>query len=202
MPNSGFSIPVPETEFPVIGLPALGGIDEQRATMSILLQQHGWPEPSKEDTGRPRLGTEYCSLSHGGGWVAAARSPTPIGIDLEEASSRLEKVRRRYVGPHDQPVLDQFGDSLTTLCKIWTAKEAAFKVFGTGVDFLNGLTWTSVHPHSAQLTAVSQNQPLILRWHNLGRAASPPSSPSLSPPSEPNSAKQPDTWLAACTFAR
>lgn len=151
----------------LIGEPCEGPISDQRATMDALLQRSGWPKPSRLHNGKPVLDQGHCSLSHGGGWVFAAQSPVPIGIDVEAVAQRLQKARRRFVGSADQPVLDAFGDNLDTLCLLWTAKEAAFKVFGSGLDFLTGLQWSDIHGHSARAEATVQGVTLDISWQQL-----------------------------------
>ena len=146
---------------------AVGTLAEQRAALAAMMADAGWPEPTREDSGRPRMGDGFCSLSHGGSWVAAVRGDRLVGVDVEGATERLRKVRARFVGPADQPVLEQFGDTLDTLCRLWTAKEAAFKVFGTGVDFLTGLQWTQVGDHGATAKANVQGALLDIRWQKL-----------------------------------
>lgn len=167
-----YLMPLNDVEFPIIGCPAPGPIAAQREACSSLLALAGWPNSHREETGRPRIGSDFASLSHGGGWALAARHKREIGVDVEAVSGRLKAVRRRFVGDLDHPVLDHHGDNLDTLCRLWTAKEAAFKAFGTGVDFLTGLRWERVHDHGAKLTAVAQNLTLILDWRAM------PSGPS------------------------
>ena len=99
--------------------------------------------------------------------MAAVRGDRPVGVDVEGATERLRKVRARFVGPVDQPVLEQFGDTLDALCRLWTAKEAVFKAFGTGVDFLTGIEWTQVSDNGARLVAVQHDVELTLRWQGL-----------------------------------
>jgi len=151
----------------LIARQALGTLAEQRAALAALIANAGWPEPTREDSGQPRMGDRFCSLSHGGGWVAAVRGDRPVGVDVEGATERLRKVRARFVGPADQPVLEQFGDSLDTLCRLWTAKEAVFKAFGTKMDFLTGIEWTQVSNDGAKLTALQHGVELTLRWEAL-----------------------------------
>lgn len=165
----------------LIGEPCSGDLNTQRKALSALMDRSGWPATEKNGLGQPVLPTGFCSLSHGGGWVVGACSEAPIGIDVEAAGQRLEKVRRRFAGPADQPVLDHFGDSLDTLCRLWTAKEAVFKVFGTGVDFLTGLEWTEVTDSMARVKAVAQNVELELLWHHL---------------------QDPQAWMAVATARR
>lgn len=151
----------------LIARQASGTLTEQRAALAALMVDAGWPEPTREDSGRPRIGDGFCSLSHGGSWVVAVRGDRPVGVDVEGATERLRKVRARFVGPADQPVLEPFGDTLDTLCRLWTAKEAVFKAFGTGVDFLTGIEWTQVSDDGARLIAVQHDVELILRWEAL-----------------------------------
>lgn len=151
----------------LIGEPCSGPISEQRAALKAMMERVGWPEPARLPNGKPVVNEGHCSLSHGGGWVIAAQSPSPIGVDVEAAGDRLERARRRFVGPQDQPVLDVMGENLDALCRIWTAKEAVFKVFGTGVDFLTGLRWEEVKDESATATAVVQKVTLDISWHTL-----------------------------------
>ena len=166
MPDSPFPMTLPGGAM-LIGEPCMGDLSTQRVALAGLMARSGWPETAKNALGQPVLPTGYCSLSHGGGWVAAARGEVPIGIDVEAAGMRLEKARRRFAGPADQPVLDQFGDSLDTLCRLWTAKEAVFKVFGTGVDFLTGLEWLEIHDTMARIKAVDRDVDLDLLWYHL-----------------------------------
>ena len=195
MPETRFSIPFYEKDCPVIGCPVFGSLAAQRTALDQLLDKEQWPKPEREATGRPRMGSEFCSLTHGGGWAWATRSNHPIGIDVEATSPRMERVRSRFVGPQDQPVLDWFGDNPDTLCRIWTAKEAAFKVFGTGIDFLTGLRWTEVHDHGAQLFAVQQSRALTLHWKWLD-------APKNAVAAEHETRAEPNqVWLALCGAA-
>jgi len=167
----GIRLPMPP-EFAgcdIVARAASGLLAAQRSALAALIDEAGWAAPTKEETGRPRLGEDHCSLSHGGGWVVAARCARPVGVDVEQASERLHRVRRRFVGPADQPVLDAFGDDLDTLCRLWTAKEAVYKVFGTSVDFLTGIEWQHVNAEGARLTALQHGTPVDLHWKRLGK---------------------------------
>ena len=162
----GFRPFIPE-EFngcPLVTKECTGTLAEQRQGLAQLLSETGWSAPTKEDNGRPRMGHQFCSLSHGGGWVAAVRGDRPVGIDVEGATARLDRARKKFVGSADQPVLDRFEDNLDTLCRLWTAKEAVFKAFGTGVDFLTGIEWTKVSAEGACVLATAQGVSLELRW--------------------------------------
>lgn len=181
MPESSFPMTLPEGAV-LIAEPCVGKLELQRAALKALWGRQGWPEWQLLPNGKPVLTAhdQHCSLSHGGGWVAAAMAPHPIGIDVEAPGERLAGARRRFAGPADAPVLDLFGDNLDTLCRLWTAKEAAFKVFGTGLDFLTGLEWRDIHNESANVWAPVQSQCLRITWCRLF---------------------EPDAWLAVATTA-
>lgn len=181
MPDSSFPMTLLEGAV-LIAEPCVGKLELQRAALKALWERQGWPAWQHLANGKPVLAApnEYCSLSHGGGWVAAAHSPVPIGIDVEAPSERLERARRRYAGPADALVLDHFGDNLDTLCRLWTAKEAAFKVFGTGVDFLTGLEWIDLSRDKAEVRLTAQSQHLHIHWNLL---------------------QEPQAWLATAVMA-
>lgn len=174
MPDSPFPMTL-QSELTLIGEPCVGNLQAQQAALRALIKRSDWPEWSTTTNGKPVWEAGHLSLSHGGGWVIAARGKSPIGVDVETASERLQRARRKYVGPADQAVLDLHGDNLDALCRIWTAKEAAFKVFGTGVDFLTGLQWEWLKADEATVLATAQKAQLHITWHRL---------------------EQPDAWLA------
>lgn len=171
MPGIRLSIPPEFAGCDIIARTASGPLAAQRTALAALIEAEGWDAPTREETGRPRLGEDYCSLSHGGGWVVAARSKRPVGVDVELAAERMHRIRRRFVGPADQPVLDAFGDDLDTLCRLWTAKESVYKVFGTAVDFLTGIEWQGVHAEGARITALQHSSAVDLHWKRLGDPA-------------------------------
>ena len=167
MPGFRPFIPTILNDYKLIAKESTGTLAQQRLGLTQLLVDAGWPAPTKEDSGRPRMGNAFCSLSHGGGWVAAVRGNRPVGVDVEGATERLKRARRKFVGSADQPILNHFGDNLNTLCRLWTAKEAVFKAFGTGVDFLTGIEWNEVSTDGARLTATTQGVCLELKWMQL-----------------------------------
>ena len=171
MPEIRLSMPPEFAGCDIVARAASGPLAAQRTALTALIEAAGWDAPTKEETGRPRLGEDHCSLSHGGGWVVAARSGHPVGVDVERAAERMQRVRRRFVGPADQSVLDAFGDNLDTLCRLWTAKEAVYKVFGTAVDFLRGIEWQHVNAEGARLIALQHRAQVDLHWKRLGNTA-------------------------------
>lgn len=70
----------------------------------------------------------HISLSHSGNRAAIAVSAeVPVGIDLQESSPRLRRVRERFLTP-EQLLL--WGDDDEALLRLWTIKEAVYKAAG------------------------------------------------------------------------
>lgn len=86
---------------------------------------------SVSENGKPYIEGFNFSISHSGGLVCVAISDSEIGVDLE-CSSKYHKWRslqRRVLNPNEV-VLDCNNETMT---KIWTQKEAIFKLNGERV---------------------------------------------------------------------
>lgn len=81
------------------------------------------------------------SLSHGGGWIAAAVSDEGrIGIDVEREREVSAGLEARSFAPAERAWLDAAPDAAerrARLFRLWTAKEAYTKALGLGlgIDF-------------------------------------------------------------------
>ncbi len=100
----------------------------------------------------------HISISHCRNWVGLAVSSTPsIGIDIEHPrDTQLERVRERFVSPHDSPTL--------SLLHLWTAKEAVYKAAATP-----GLTLASINVTPSCAT-LPDGRVFHLYWHKLPTA--------------------------------
>jgi phosphopantetheinyl transferase len=78
----------------------------------------------------------HVSVSHSGPYAAAiTRRNTPVGIDIEKVSARIQKVEDRFLSDMERLNL-QPDDKLDKLCIYWCAKEALYKLHGhKGLDF-------------------------------------------------------------------
>ncbi len=89
------------------------------------------------DNGSPELRTYggYISISHTKGYVCVALSKQErIGVDIEQITNRVERVRSRFVSD------DESADTLLQLLVAWSAKESAYKLLQrTEVDFVENL---------------------------------------------------------------
>ena len=139
-----------------------------RAAAKLALRDIGGPDaadltvetgPSGEPVVRgSRFGV---SITHAGGMAAAVAFPSehPIGLDLEPVTAidpglvTLACSDREQEWLADRPA-DQANESLL---RIWTAKEAAVKLTGTGLGV--PLTQVMVEPISADLTELEVTLP-------------------------------------------
>lgn len=92
-------------------------------------------EVLKDAGGRPSVACAGdCSLSHKGKYAAAALTFAEgmrVGVDIEKISPRVTRLRGSFVNPGDSLPGVTGADRLHTV--LWTAKEAASKVLGTGL---------------------------------------------------------------------
>ncbi len=72
------------------------------------------------------------SLSHSGGYVAAAVAGTGIGIDLQELREISDRVLRRLYSPEERSWIGA-GDRTRRAIRLWTMKEAYAKLRGEGI---------------------------------------------------------------------
>jgi 4'-phosphopantetheinyl transferase len=97
----------------------------------------------KDDRGAPRpsLGT-FWSISHKSSYVAAIAAPAAVGIDIE----RIRPVRPNLFGKTaSQAEWALVGDaSMASFFRFWTAKEAALKAAGCGLQGLSTCRITRV----------------------------------------------------------
>ena len=75
----------------------------------------------------------FVSISHCEEFVACAVADTPVGIDIERIRPIKPGLIDRVCTPEEKAYV---GDSPARFLEIWTAKEAWFKMQGTGItDF-------------------------------------------------------------------
>ena len=90
--------------------------------------------PEDDDVGRPFLPGQpyFISLSHSGGYAAAAAADVPVGIDLQELRDVSDRTLRRFYSPAEQCWIGA-GDRRSRSIRLWTMKEAYGKLLGTGI---------------------------------------------------------------------
>ena len=88
--------------------------------------------------GAPYLscGDIHISISHTQGYVAIAIADTPIGLDIEHSSRDAMRVIDAYLQPQEVERLWTEDDPTTEALRLWTVKEAAFKLHAGKADVL------------------------------------------------------------------
>lgn len=114
------------------------GTEVPLAAIAIEREPSGAPLVRINGAPVPELGPGQLSLSHSHGVAVAALSPTPgtrIGVDLERIEPRAAGFVADFLSDDECRQVARAGDSrdrvVTTL---WSAKEAALKALGTGLD--------------------------------------------------------------------
>ena len=90
------------------------------------------PAYSRDEGGRPVIGGGYVSMTHSGAFAAAAFSPVPVGIDIEEPRAVSPAAERRMLSPRELAECERSADPLYSLRRFVT-KEAFLKMTGEGV---------------------------------------------------------------------
>ena len=91
-------------------------------------------EVAYHPTGRPYLkGSDiHISVSHTKGYVAVAYSTDgPIGMDIEQISSRVERIAHRFTSIDESIYINRVGHSERAMYQLinWSAKEALYKLY-------------------------------------------------------------------------
>lgn len=99
-------------------------------------------------SGKPYLGDNSCfiSISHTQGYAAVAiNNSHHIGIDIEQISEKIKRVRKRVVSENEYINSEK---ELEHLLLHWSSKESIFKILDVdGVDYIEHI---HVHPFSPQ----------------------------------------------------
>ena len=88
----------------------------------------------EDANGKPCVsgGPFHVSISHSGGYAAAAVADRPVGIDLQELRRISDGVLRRCYSPAERSWIDA-GDPTERAIRLWTMKEAYGKLYGRGI---------------------------------------------------------------------
>lgn len=83
----------------------------------------------KDHFGKPHLANDhrFMSLSHCQGYAAAIAAEAPVGVDVEMISSRVQRIKDRFLSEAEQLLLGQNDDALMLA---WSAKESVYKMHG------------------------------------------------------------------------
>ena len=107
-----------------------------------LLKKFGIPPGSNkyDQKGAPYLiDGRYLSITHSRNFAAIAISDKKVGIDLEFYREKIKKIGPRFLNIEETEISEDFTD-IKYLTKIWTAKEALYKIYSKpGINFRSQL---------------------------------------------------------------
>lgn len=85
-----------------------------------------------DDFGKPYLEgiPRHISVSHSGRWCAAMISDQPCGIDIQEYSDTVHRIRERFLTSAEIQQAERASRPLHHLHLLWGAKECMYKAYG------------------------------------------------------------------------
>lgn len=106
--------------------------------------------------GKPMVENGNISISHSGSRVVMMKSEIPCGIDIELIHPRIRKVTKKFL--NDDELLVHAETSVENLIRLWTAKEAMFKVHGTDTVFMRSNIFVELNsPEKAKARLIDGN---------------------------------------------
>lgn len=103
-----------------------------RAALRALLRAEGQScfRLAKDDKGKPHLHDDTFHISLANSYpygVAIIHRQYPVGIDIEKPSTKLARVRHKFLHSSEE---DAVQDDLDKLCIYWACKESLYKLYG------------------------------------------------------------------------
>ncbi|MDP2187234.1 MAG: 4'-phosphopantetheinyl transferase superfamily protein [Sphingobacteriaceae bacterium] len=107
----------------------------------------------KDIYGKPHLlnDSRFISISHCQGYAAAIAADVAVGVDVERVSSRVQRIKDRFLSPQEQALL---GLEDADLMLAWSAKEAVYKMYGSKQLIFKEHIRIVERDHAAQLLRV------------------------------------------------
>ena len=103
------------------------------------------------------------SISHCRNAIAVAVGDRPVGVDVESFRHPGDALLRRTMNPDEQVQVIEAEDSAEAFTRLWTQKEAVFKLLGTGlVDNLHEVLANIDNIHLQ--TTVNKNRQYAYTW--------------------------------------
>jgi 4'-phosphopantetheinyl transferase len=99
----------------------------------------GLTEIQYKDYGAPFLIDKslHISISHKNNYVVFGKSPLKIGLDLERISTRVAKIKSKFLNEDELDEFSQESDEIYT--QLWAAKEAIYKTLKPPLSFKNDI---------------------------------------------------------------
>jgi phosphopantetheinyl transferase len=109
---------------------------------------------SYDTNGKPFLSNgQHIAISHSGNYAVLAISNKNIGIDIEKKQTKLKRIASKFIGTEVDFITKK--DELTFLTKIWTAKEALYKLKNRkGLSFKKQIQIQAFEVNASQTNAL------------------------------------------------
>ena len=117
-----------------------------------------------DDNGKPILSNGKCiSITHFEYTTALAIAPYPIGLDGELPDMRIMRIRNKFL--HSEEIRNYGQGDLNILTRIWTAKEAVYKLVGRkALSFSSDIQIFHADNSEMGMALVDGEQEIHLRW--------------------------------------
>ena len=144
-----------------------------RMLLRILAETFGlfYEGTHKDEHGKVFLvnNSTHISLTHTFDYVAAViNSTSPVGIDMEKKSEKLQRTSRKYLSNTE---LDHSENEISRLCVYWCSKEALYKLYGKSkVSFKDSIYIQPFNLNESQINGILKdedtvvNSRIYLRW--------------------------------------
>ncbi len=85
-----------------------------------------------DEKGKPFLDNGYSiSISHSNEYAAILLDKkNPCGVDIEKISSKVERIKHKFLSKNELTVVSKNNNDLELLTKMWCAKETLYKYYG------------------------------------------------------------------------
>lgn len=132
-------------------------INKQREAIGLLLKAAGLQPAglSRTPEGKPFLttaGGPHISITHTQSHIAIALCACPVGIDIETIEPRTRRVLPRITEVNERALLQEKPDEAEAT-RVWCAKEAVFKLYGTQARAMTDICLTAFSQNIAETAA-------------------------------------------------
>lgn len=91
------------------------------------------------DNGKPVLQQGYISISHCKNVVGIILSNELVGLDIQNCTEKLFRIKGKFCSANELALVEKSNSPLEDLTRIWSAKEAVFKVYGERIIFADDM---------------------------------------------------------------
>jgi 4'-phosphopantetheinyl transferase len=110
------------------------------------------------ENGKPVLASGHISISHCDHLIGLVLSDEPIGLDIQNPNFKLKRIKEKFCSLDELSLLSLSTRPLEDLTRIWSTKEAVFKVYGERVIFADDLAVELVSDKEIECTVKNRDE--------------------------------------------